>query len=59
MSPSDVGVTFMDVSVWTDSVSAKRSTELSVIERGGWVDSSEGRMKSPDSTDDESAPPIT
>lgn len=37
----------------------KRSSELKVMESGAWWDVSEGRMKSPGSTEDMSAPPST
>jgi hypothetical protein len=53
-----VGISFAGV-LSTDSVAAKRSRDSSCTKSGCWDDSSDGRMKSPGSTEDESAPPIT
>ena len=43
-----------------ESTAAKKSSDSSLTDRAfGWVDSSDGRVKSPGRTEDVSAPPIT
>ena len=53
------GVAVSPTDEWTDPTAAKKSIDTKLTTRGFSSGSSEGRTKSPGSTEDASAPPIT